>query len=220
MTAGPFRIVFFDLDGTLVDTAPEAAEALNRTLQRHGVPAVQPEQVRRWFGHGMIALLREALETVAAGIELPPREVVQAEFAAHYRDTSGQRSVLYPAVPSTLAALGERGIRRVLITNKEEVCAARVIDSHGIAGLFDAHVFGDTFRARKPDPGGVIHYLDAWSIPARAAVLVGDSEVDLATGRNAGTAVWLASYGYMRGGDVAAAGADRVVDRIDALLDL
>ncbi len=217
MTSSPFKAVFFDLDGTLVDTAPEAAEALNRTLARHGVAAVQPEDVRSWFGRGMMALLDEALDALANGCQLPPLAELQKEFSGHYRDLSGQMSDLYPAVRETLQALRDRGVKCVLITNKEKLCAQRVIDSHGLTALFDVRVYGDTYPTRKPDPGGICLHLEHWGIAPEQALLVGDSEIDAATGRNAGTRVWLASYGYMRGGSVYEADADRVIDSLDEL---
>ncbi len=215
-----YEAVFFDLDGTLVDTAPEAAEALNRTLSRHGVPKVQPDDVRSWFGRGMMALLGEALDALAGGCTLPPLPELQQEFSDHYRDLSGQMSTPYPAVAETLTALRNGGVKCVLITNKEKLCALRVIDSHGLTELFDVHIYGDTYATRKPDPGGVTLNLAHWGIAPQNALLVGDSEIDAATGRNAGTQVWLASYGYMRGGSVYDADADRVIDSLDELREL
>ncbi len=212
-----FQAVLFDLDGTLVDTAAEAAEALNRTLSPHGVAAVQPEAVRHWFGRGMMALLDEALEALAGGCALPPRATLQQEFSRHYRELSGQLSTLYPAAREMLLFLRDCGVRCALLTNKEQICAQRVTDAHRLTTLFDLHVYGDSYPRRKPDPQGINACLQRWSIAPEAALLVGDSEIDLATGRNAGVSVWLASYGYMRGGSVHEAGADRVIDSLEAL---
>lgn len=212
-----FKAVLFDLDGTLVDTAPEAAEALNRTLSPHGVAPVQPDAVRHWFGRGMLALLDEALAALAGGCVLPPRETLQQEFAHHYRELSGQLSTLYPAAQEVLRVLQQRGVHCALLTNKEQGCARRVIDAHGLAGLFDVYIFGDTYPRRKPDPQGVNACLQRWSLAPEQALFVGDSEIDAATARNAGISVWLASYGYMRGGAVQDAGADRVFDSLEEL---
>lgn len=218
MQPAAFKAVFFDLDGTLVDTAPEASEALNRTLAKYGVPAVKSEDVRSWFGRGARALLGEAIENLGQGCDLPPEPELWAEFGGHYRDTSGEMSEAYPAVRETIESLREAGVKTALITNKDEMMAVRVVDSHGITELFDAHIYGDTFPTRKPDPGGIVRNLEAWGIDPADALLVGDSEIDAATGRNAGTQVWLASYGYMRGGSVYEADADRVIDSLSELV--
>lgn len=218
MPQAPFKAVFFDLDGTLVDTAPEAAEALNRTLSGFDVAPVEGRDVRSWFGRGARPFLGEALKHLRTDHDLPAEAELWPRFRDHYRDTSGEFGVLYPAVKETLYRLRCAHVKTALITNKDAFFAKRVLESQGISEFFDYRIFGDTFPSRKPDPAGMTKCLQQWGLAPHEALLVGDSEIDATTGRNAGTSVWLVSYGYTRGCSVTNTGADRVIHSLADIL--
>jgi phosphoglycolate phosphatase len=219
-----FEIIFFDLDGTLVETAPEIADAVNDTLRAFGRAAVRQQQVDDWIGHGTRELLVKALaftdgcsaEAVRASAHFAR---IEAVFAENYRRHCGQRSRLYPRVRETLRALRERGVRLVVLTNKESRYTEVVLDAHALTPLFDRIISGDTLPAKKPDPLGVIDTLKRHGVAPSAALLVGDSSIDVATARNAGLAAWAVPYGYNMGQPIESAQPDRVIPDLGALLE-
>ena len=219
-----FDLVMFDLDGTLVETAPEITDAVNDTLQPYGWAAVSEERVARWIGHGTGELLVQA---IARASGTTPDEVRRSDRLAalgtvydrHYAQRCGSRSQLYPRVRETLAALRSRGTRLALVTNKETRYTERVLAAHALAPAFDRVLCGDTLATRKPDPAGVQACLREFGVPPARALFVGDSSIDVATARAAGIAVWLLPYGYNMGQPPDEAGADRVMADISALLE-
>lgn len=212
-SAFPYRLVIFDLDGTLVDTAPEITDALNTYLrQRHLHPAPL-EEVRGWIGHGARELLRRALASRGAG---EPDASGIAAFDRIYRAHCGSNaSRPYPGVPETLARLRAAGVRLAVMTNKERAFALPVLAAHRLTEYFDDIVCGDTLPARKPDPLPVRHCLDRAGVAAAQALVVGDSTVDVATARAAGVAIWLVEWGY---DPAAQSQADRVIGSFRALV--
>lgn len=219
-----FDLVMFDLDGTLVETAPEITDAVNDTLRQFGWDPIDEEQVARWIGHGTGALLVEA---VARATGSTPAEVRTSERLAAigmvyehwYAARCGSRSRLYPQVRETLAALRAQGTRLAIVTNKEQRYTDRVLAAHDLAPAFHRVVCGDTLATRKPDPAGVLACLREFGVPPARALFVGDSSIDVATARGAGVAVWLLPYGYNMGQAIEAAGGDRVIADFSALLE-
>ncbi len=207
---------FFDLDGTLVQTSPEIADATNDTLRYFGWPEVSQAQVDGWIGQGTRELLILALahvkqkdvEQVRKGAHL--KEALPI-FDRYYQQRCGTRSVLYPHVREVLKTLRERGCKLAVVTNKEGRYTDTVLKAHDLTDSFDLVVSGDTFSTKKPDPVGVLHGLSLWDIDKRDALFVGDSSIDAATGRNAGLQVWLLPYGYNMGQPVEACQPDRVI---------
>ncbi|MGM9426183.1 phosphoglycolate phosphatase [Hydrogenophaga sp. MI9] len=225
MSAYPFDLILFDLDGTLVETAPEIADAVNDTLTALGHPAVSQQEVDDWIGHGTRELLIQALarvldtpaETVRSA-EAFPR--IEAEFARHYQARCGTRSRLYPHVLESLQALRAAGVSLVLMTNKEGRYTQTVLDVHGLSPLFDRVISGDTLPVKKPDPAGVHDCLEMFDVLQARALFVGDSSIDVATARNAGISVWALPYGYNMGEPIEACAPDRVIPDLSALTTL
>ena len=210
--ADDVALVMFDLDGTLVDTAPEICDAVNDTLIALELPRVSLAKVKSWIGHGTGWLLEQALADVGASGRL--REA-QPRFAADYERRCGTSSRLYPHARDLLFALGARGVHRALVTNKEERFALPVLRRHGLRGLLDRVICGDTLPTKKPDPGGVIDCLRAFDVHPRRAVFVGDSSIDVATARNANVPVWAVTYGYNMDEPIADSRPDRLLDSLD-----
>ena len=162
--SGPCKLVLFDLDGTLIDSSGEIADAVNDTLRACNLPEVTQAQVDGWVGHGTQALL---VTVLAQAWQLPEAQVreqahwpqAQQAFAHCYLQRCGTRSTLYPYVREVLAALRERGLVLALVTNKETLYTQAILQAHALAPLFDVCICGDTLPLRKPDPAGVLKCL-------------------------------------------------------------
>ena len=214
---------FFDLDGTLVETAPEIADAVNDTLRYFDWPEVSQQQVNDWIGHGTKELLIQALASVTHAPVASVRkghDLQQALpiFDRYYQARCGTRSHLYPHVREVLTALRARGCKLAVVTNKEGRYTDTVLRVHDLHEAFDVVVSGDSFPVKKPDPTSVADCLSRWGLKASQALFVGDSSIDAATARNAGVPVWLLPYGYNMGESVQACAPDRVIDDFSALL--
>jgi phosphoglycolate phosphatase len=208
MSRFPFAVVAFDLDGTLADTAPDLAAALNHTLAALGRPGVPPDSVRNLIGHGGRALLRRGL---AASGEAPEALVERGYkvFLEYYGARICEGTAPFPGIEAALAAIGESGAAAAVCTNKAEALTLKLLDALGWRNRFAAVVGGDTLAVRKPDPAPLLEAV------ARAgggrAVLVGDSIIDAETARAAGMPFVAVSFGYSDR-PVEALGADAVID--------
>lgn len=217
-------LVLFDLDGTLVETAPEICDAVNDTLHALGLGPAPLAKVEAWIGHGTGQLLLHSLSDATGR---PAQQVkdsslwraAQPRFAADYERRCGTTSRLYPHAREVLQALGDRGVHRALVTNKEQRFTTPVLRRHGLRNLLDRVVCGDTLPTKKPDPAGVQDCLRAFGVAAQRALFIGDSSIDVATARNAGVAVWALTHGYNMGEPIAAARPDRVLDGLDAIVE-
>lgn len=219
----PFDAVMFDLDGTLIETAPEIADAVNFTLREVGLSTVTQQQVNDWIGHGTLELLIQALAHTQhisdqQVRESPELKGVSATFNKHYQACCGTRSHLYPQVRETLTTLRELDVRLAVVTNKESRFTQTVLDAHKLTALFDVVVSGDTLPVKKPNPAGIEHCLKLFNATRERSLFVGDSRIDIATARHAQVAVWALPYGYNMGEPIAQARPDRVIDDISALL--
>ena len=219
-----FDLVMFDLDGTLIETAPEICDAVNDTLRHFDLKEVTQQQVNDWIGHGTRELLIQALAysrnvSVAAVRSSDSLALNLAEFDKHYQSRCGTRSHLYPQVRETLIALRERGVKLAVVTNKEGRYTATVLGAHQLAPLLDNVVSGDTLPTKKPDPAGIESCLVQFGVPRERALFVGDSSIDVATARNAGVAVWALPYGYNMGQPIETCAPDRVIADCSALLN-
>lgn len=220
----PFDLVMFDLDGTLIETAPEICDAVNDTLKAVGLPMVEQDQVDRWIGHGTRELLIQALafagqttaEKVRASDTLPR---IAAEFDRHYQKRCGTRSHLYPHVRDVLQRLRQQAVKLAVVTNKEGRYTRTVLDAHQLTPLFDRVISGDSLPTKKPDPAGIRSCLDEFQVPVARALFVGDSSIDVATARNAGVPVWALPYGYNMGEPIEACQPDRVITDFSLLLN-
>lgn len=222
MKSYPYDLILFDLDGTLIETAPEISDAVNDTLNEFRRPLVTQQQVNDWIGHGTRELLIQALAFVDGVTALQVRESaafagIEAAFGKHYERRCGTRSRLYPGVRTILQALRAAGVKLAIVTNKEERYTRVVLDAHALTPLFHRVISGDTLAVKKPHPAAVDDCLTRFGIARERALFVGDSSIDVATARNAGVAVWALTYGYNMGHPIEDSRPNRVITDLSAL---
>ena len=191
------ELLIFDLDGTLVDSAPDLRIAVNRVLAVQGGDPLDLAQIRRMVGDGAAQLLARAF--AARNLTAADPDAALRQFFAAYAADPTANTVLYADVSETLAALQRRGIPMAVCTNKPEAPARIVLERLGIATYFREVVGGDTHPFRKPDPRMLEGLLRSFGVPAGRALMVGDSEVDAATAQAARVPFALMTYGYRRG---------------------
>ncbi|MEA2937389.1 MAG: phosphoglycolate phosphatase [Alphaproteobacteria bacterium] len=215
--------IVFDLDGTLIDTAPDLVATLNVIFGREGLPPVAYAPARNMVGGGARVMIERGLK--AEGRLLPAVEVdrLVRDFIAHYAEHIADRSRPFEGVEATLDALAGNGCRLAICTNKLEWLSVRLLDALGLSGRFAAICGADTFAVAKPDPEILRATIARAGGNTAHAVMVGDSITDIATARAAGVPVLAVDFGYTEV-PVVRLGPDRVVsafrDLPDAVLDL
>jgi phosphoglycolate phosphatase len=218
MTHSPLAILF-DLDGTLVDTAPDLLASLNAVLTRAGHRPVKPTELRSMVGYGVRALFERAFKQTGTPVSAEDLARYNDEFMAHYRENIARESRPFPGVVETLKRLAEEGARLGVCSNKPQELTDLLLAQLDLARHFGAVYGGGKAAANKPSADHVLELVDALEGARGRAVFVGDSPVDVAAARAAGIPVIVMSYGYTA---VAASdlGADAVADDFSALPEL
>ena len=207
--------VIVDLDGTMVDTLGDFAEALNRMLTELGLPPIAREAIEPRVGKGSEHLIQSVLAHVGAATAQYDRAF--ESYQRHYGVINGQFSTLYPGVVAGLEAFKSRGLPMVCLTNKPTALARHLLEAKGVDHFF-GHVFGgDAFARKKPDPLPLLKACEALGTPTGRTLMVGDSSNDAQAGRAAGCPGVLGAYGYNHGEPLRAVGADRFVDSLAEL---
>jgi phosphoglycolate phosphatase len=188
-------VIIFDLDGTLVDSAPDLAASMNAVLTAEGLPPVDPEEVRPLVGHGARALLKKGYDA-HGGIfpEGAEGERLLAHFIDHYREHIAAGTTIYPGAIDTLSELATRGADLAVCTNKYEGLARRLLDELALTGFFPTIVGGDTRPTRKPAAEPLLHILARTG--RRRGIMIGDTETDLQAARAAGMPCAIATFGF------------------------
>ncbi|MBL8837508.1 MAG: phosphoglycolate phosphatase [Alphaproteobacteria bacterium] len=207
------RAVIFDLDGTLVDSARDIADALDELLERHGRRRIGLDAARRLIGHGAPSLVSRAFALTGGA----PADVdrLTAEYLSIYEGELARATRPYPGVVATLQRLAAAGLGLAVCTNKATAATQRLLEALDLAAFFPVVIGGDS-GARKPDPEPVRRALAGLGVAAGAALMVGDSANDVAAARGAGVAVVVVGYGYTET-PPAELGADAVLARFDEL---
>jgi phosphoglycolate phosphatase len=210
--------IVFDLDGTLIDTAPDLVETLNVILRRQGLHPVSFGDAREMIGDGAKKLLQRSVMSQQEDISATLLDKLYQDYLIHYSDHIADRSRPFPGLESALDALAARGWRLAVCTNKLEWLSVRLLEALKLKDRFSAICGQDTFGVAKPNPEVLLRTIVAAGGEVRQAIMVGDSQTDIATARAAGVPVIAVDFGYTKT-HVSKLGPDRVISHYDSLLE-
>lgn len=208
----PIQAVVIDLDGTLIDTAPDLAYAAERMMADLGMPCPSPETIATYIGNGVSRLVKRVLTgDMDAEPDAALFEKALALYQTHYGANVSRASRPFPGVVEGLRAFKAMGLRVACITNKAEQFTHPLLKDTGLFDFFELILSGDSLPKRKPDPLPLLHACEVFGISPNALLLIGDSLNDTQAARAAGSAVFCVPYGYNRGRPVAELDLDAVV---------
>jgi phosphoglycolate phosphatase len=210
------KAVLLDLDGTLLDTAPDIAAAANAMLADLGLSALPAGVVRDFIGQGIPHLVERCLAAAGPPLDCAHLEPALRSFGDHYRRLNGTLSRPFPGVLEGLRRLRGARLRLACVTNKAEAFTLPLLEASGLAPLLDAVVTADQAGRRKPHPEPFWRACKRLGVAPDQAVVIGDSANDAEAGRAAGCRVLLVTYGYSEGRDVRELGANGVLDTFTA----
>ena len=213
----PVRALIFDLDGTLIDSKLDLIHSVNATLTEMGREKLSDDVISSYIGHGAPMLISRALGGVAKEDELARG---LGYFLEYYEEHKLDNTGLYPGVTETLAKLGEQRISMAVLTNKPVKISVRILEALGVAQYFQAIYGGNSFETKKPDPLGAKAILSEFKVKNSGdSMMIGDSEVDIQTARNADMIATAVNYGFGIH-DRSQHPADIYLDRMSDLLDV
>lgn len=217
------QLLIFDFDGTLIDSVPDLADAINAMLTILGKDTYPIDTIRNWVGNGSRMLVERALVgkiNVLEG-ELTAEEADHAEqiFFDAYKNISGSKTVAYPDVDSGLKRLKAAGYTLALVTNKPIRFVPKILQSFGWQDLFSEVRGGDSLAQKKPDSAPLLHVCEALNVTPAQAIMIGDSRNDILAGQNANMDTLGLSYGYNYGQDIRELNPTAAFDDFAALVE-
>lgn len=189
-------IIVFDLDGTLVDTAPDLLDALAFALRDTGLPAVDPVVFHNYLGMGGRAMIERAFRQANRTLDANQHEQLISTFLQHYTDNIPGRSQPFPGVLDAMTRFADAGWKLAICTNKFERLSHALVEGLNIHAHFAANCGADTFAWRKPDPRHLISTIEKAGGDRHQAIMVGDSKTDIDTAKAAGIPVVAVDFGY------------------------
>lgn len=210
------KAVIFDLDGTLIDSAPDIAAAVNRYLTQTGWPEQDVALIERFIGYGPRKLLGDVFEIVGHPTDEVSMQRAHLAYLATYSAAPAERTVFYPHVREDLEGLRAAGLRLGICTNKPHALTQKVLQSLDIASLFEVAIGADAVPACKPDPGHLLAVAKGMGLDDGEFVYVGDTVVDLNTAEAAGAPFFCVPWGG--GGDLKIASSQRLT-RLSDIFD-
>jgi phosphoglycolate phosphatase len=214
MTSAP--TIAFDLDGTLVDTAPDLISALNHVLAREGLPPVPLKSARNMIGAGARKLIERGMELEGRIVGVEELDRLTTDFIAYYGEHIAEASRAFEGLESALDDLARRGCRLAVCTNKLEWLSKRLLDELGLSSRFAAICGADTFGVSKPDPAILRQTIARAGGELSSAIMVGDAGTDVGAARRAGIPVIGVTFGYTDI-PIAELKPDRVIDHMSDL---
>lgn len=210
------RAVAVDLDGTMVDTAPDFHVAINHMLGELDLPSISADTVIRYVGKGTENLVRSILGLTLQGEALDARlPRATAIYLEHYQAINGDYSTLYPEVKAGLAAMREQGLRLACVTNKPEAFARALLNKTRLMHWFEVLYGGDSLPRKKPDPLPMLQVCRDFGIQPQQMLAIGDSSNDAQAARAAGCRILIVPYGYNHGLPVQTIDADGIVANLN-----
>ena len=213
------RAVIFDLDGTLVDSAPDLMLATNHVLAQLERRPISMQEVRSFVGHGARALIARGAAATGNTIDEKTLSYYHAEFLRFYEKNISVKSVPFPGVIDLLERCATDGLKMGVCTNKYEGLSVRLLQALDMKKYFGAVVGADTVKIPKPDPAPYLETVKRLGVPAENSLLVGDSETDILTARAAGVPVIGVTFGYTQM-PVATYNPDYLVSHFDEIWDI
>jgi len=208
----PIKAVVIDLDGTLLDTAPDLADAAIAMAEELGLPAIDLATVKTYIGNGVSRLVKRVLTRVMDAepdAELFGRAL--PSYEKHYAAHVSRKSQVFPGVREGIEALKQAGLHVACITNKAEKFTVPLLKDTGLFDCFELILSGDTLPKKKPDPMPLLYACKHFGITPKDLLLIGDSLNDAQAARAAACHVFVVPYGYNRGRDVRELDVDAIV---------
>ncbi len=190
--------IIIDLDGTLVDSAPDLGDALDELMVEYKLAPIGLDGTRKLIGHGIDNLVRKGLELRGQTVTSQGLEAAATRFRELYGKRLPARAVAYPGVMDALKVLKVENWRLVVCTNKLESFSRKILEGLGLAAFFDVIAGPDTYGVAKPDPQHLLRTLPAHRPLGYKVIMIGDSEVDVETAHAAGIPVIAVTYGYSK----------------------
>ena len=219
-----YKLIIFDLDGTLLDTLPDLAGAVNYALRTHGRPERSIDEIRRFISNGVRKLIERSLFITETSKDtndyiVNDRELFDAvfpDFVSHYLEHAADNTVPYTGMQETVKRLKAAGFKTAVVTNKREDAAVKLMD-YFYPGCFDMVLGDGPERERKPSPASVLLAMKELAVSKDETIYIGDSDVDLLTADNAEVDSILVTWGYRSREFLVNAGGRVIVDRPDEL---
>ncbi|MBO6552577.1 MAG: phosphoglycolate phosphatase [Roseitalea sp.] len=212
-------IIVFDLDGTLIDTAPDLLDSLNHVITVEGLDPVSTADLRSHVGHGARAMLRRAYTAQERALPDARLEYLVAVFIEHYTANMPGRSRPFDGAVACMDRFEAAGFVLAVCTNKFEAMSRQLLEALGIGERFAAVCGANTFPVRKPEPGHLTGTIDRAGGDRNRAVMIGDSDTDINTAKAAGIPVVAVDFGYSPQ-PVDTFAPDRIISHFDALTPL
>mgnify|MGYP006134297227 CR=1 FL=1 len=223
MTLQSKNVLLFDLDGTLVDSAPDLALAVNQTLTQLNLATFDQDIIRGWVGNGAKTLIERALsssEIIDTQLDQTFVNDALAIFLQGYQRCLCVESSLYDGVKETLFTLKEMNFRLAIITNKPEQFIQPIITGLGLNGLFELLIGGDSLKERKPHPLPLLHACEQLNVSVNQCLMIGDSKNDILAAKAANMQSIGLTYGYNYGEDIGIYQPDWRMEKFNELLPL
>jgi phosphoglycolate phosphatase len=201
--------LIFDLDGTLIDSAPDIRQALNAMLVEYGRRPMTLDEVKHAVGDGMMPLIQRAFEATGGAPKGFNSYATFQIFINHYRSLDPDPAQIYPQARETLEHYFDKGLKFGICTNKQGAATVQLLQKLDLVRYFSFIAGGDTFPLHKPNPGHVKGVLKELGVPAAQCAMIGDSLNDISAARGAGVKSVVVTHGY--GGDYQSLGADKLI---------
>lgn len=215
-----FKIIGFDLDGTLVDSLPDLALSVNQALTEHDLPQAPEELVLTWIGNGADVLISRAIAWTKADLDESAVAHIKERFNHYYGENICNKSRLFPQVKETLEALKASDYTLAVVTNKPTRHVLPVLNAFGIDHLFSETLGGQSLPSIKPHPAPLLYLCGKFGVYPKQLLFVGDSRNDILAANNAGCPVVGLTYGYNYNIPISESKPDWVCDNFAQLLEI
>ncbi|HEC74759.1 MAG TPA: phosphoglycolate phosphatase [Methylophaga aminisulfidivorans] len=213
--------VFIDLDGTLVDSVPDLAQAIDQMQSKLGFSPHDPDKVKHWVGNGIEKLVERAVtESMREPVNSELMSKAMPLFMMAYHQSSGKNSRVYKGVFDGLNWLKNNNIKMACITNKDTIFTLPLLTKLGLIEYFDTVICGDSLTTKKPHPAPLLHCAEQFGLSPDKTLMIGDSINDIKAAKAAAVPIVCVSYGYHQGMDIYNAKPDAVIDEFTELESL